>query len=83
MSDRLREIVDKAVKVELLRRGRLTEHVLALALAAGALSVEIRWPDPMEVRRRWRVDSPKVSRRRRRQLWKLAMVELDAAKGER
>ena len=82
MSERLRATMDEAVKDEMLRRGRLTEHVLALALAAGAVSVEIRWPDPMEVRRRWG-DFPKVSRRWRRRLWKLAMVELDAAKGER
>lgn len=81
MSERLRATMDEAVKDEMLRRGRLAEHVLALALAAGALSVEIRWPDPIEVRVRHEV--PRMSRRKRRQLWKLAMVELDAAKGER
>ena len=79
MSERLRATMDEAVKVELLRRGRLTEHVLALALAAGASSVEIRWPDPIEVRVRH--EFPKVSWRKRRRLWTLAMVELDAAKG--
>lgn len=39
------EAIDRAVQEEMMRRVRFEEGILRQALAAGAASVDINWPD--------------------------------------